>query len=246
MAVKTVNSAQIITGNTDVTAHVVTIADTPGARTVKDATTFSSLGYKVNRLGIRMGSLGLSGLLYSDADANIDSVVTPAMLGTEQDWSIAVPTTGAAIAAGDWCQFGVGRLQSWSRPLQIDELGKFEAKWDTNSAFSDGRTAAPLASRTTSGLTGTAVSMTGPTATQRLYALLQVTAAAGTNLVVKIQSDDNSGFTTATDRITFTTMSAVGYQLLSVAGDLSTETYWRATATIASSTFSFAVQIGVA
>jgi len=246
MAVKTINSAQIITGQADITAHTVAIAETPGARTVQDATTFSSLGYKVNRLGIRSGSLAIDALLHSDADANLDNVVLPSNLGALQDYSIAVPTTGATIAAGDWCQFGVGRLKSISRPLAIDQLGKLMAAWDTTDAFSDGRVAAPLASRTTSGLTGTAISMTGPAAGQRLHALLQVTAAAGTNLVVKIQSDDNSGFTTATDRITFSTTSAVGYQLSSVAGDLSTETYWRATATIASSTFSFAVQIGVA
>jgi hypothetical protein len=105
---------------------------------------------------------------------------------------------------------------------------------------------APLVSRTTAGLTGTAIPLTGPTASQSLYACLHVTAAAGTNLVVTVQSDDAIGFPSPTTRITFATMSAVGAQWLSVPGNLSTETHWRITATIATGTFTFLAGFGVA
>jgi hypothetical protein len=105
---------------------------------------------------------------------------------------------------------------------------------------------APLASRTTAGLTGTAIAMTGPTAAQSMYACLHVTAAAGTNLVVKVQSDDAIGFPSPTDRITFSTMSAVGSQWSSVVGNLSTETHWRILCTITSGTFTFLAGFGVA
>ena len=104
----------------------------------------------------------------------------------------------------------------------------------------------PHASYTTAGFTGDGVALTGPDAAQSLYAVIHVTAASGTDLAVKIQSDDNSGFTTATDRVTFSTVSAVSSQWSSVAGDLSTETHWRVGATVATGTFSVLVGFGVA
>lgn len=246
MAVKTVTSAQIIAGGADISSFTGSITEVPGTRTLRDAQNFASRGFKVHRLGIRAGAFGLAGQAWNDADTDLSATITPATLGDTQDVSLAVPASGADVVAGDWCQFGVGRLQSWSRPLAIDELGMFAASWATSEPFAIGKVAAPLATVTTSGLTGTAIALTGPAAGQRLYALLQVTAATGTDLAVTIQSDDNSSFTSATTRITFATVSAVGYQLLSVAGDLSTETHWRVVATVASDDFDLAVQIGVA
>jgi hypothetical protein len=140
-----------------------------------------------------------------------------------------------------------GLLKTLTHPTgAVGEAAKFAIAMQSDTGMSMGaRVAAPLTSYTTSGLTGTAIAMTGPTATQYMYAALHVTAASGTNLVVKIQSDDNSSFTSATDRITFSTVSAVGSQWSSVAGDLSTETHWRAVITVASGTFSCLCSIGV-
>jgi len=60
-----------------------------------------------------------------------------------------------------------------------------------------------------------------------LYAALHV-FGVGTNVAVKIQSDDNAGFTTPTDRVTFATATAIGAQWMELAGPVATDTYWRA------------------
>jgi hypothetical protein len=64
-------------------------------------------------------------------------------------------------------------------------------------------------------------------ATQKVYGALHVTGITGSpSLVVKAQSDDNSGFTSATDRLTFATMTDVGTDWQELAGAI-TDDYWR-------------------
>lgn len=87
-------------------------------------------------------------------------------------------------------------------------------------------------------------------ASQRLSASLHVFTLSGTSptLDVKVQSDDNSGFTTPTDRITFTQATTRSGQFSYVNGAI-TDTYWRVTWTLGGSatpTVAFAVAIGIA
>lgn len=80
---------------------------------------------------------------------------------------------------------------------------------------------------------------------QTLYAALHVLAVSGGSptLDLKIQSDDNSGMTSAIDRITFTQFTAVGSELLTLAGPVANDDWWRATWTITGSTPSFTVAV---
>lgn len=88
-------------------------------------------------------------------------------------------------------------------------------------------------------------SQLGPVAAgQSIYANLHVTAAAGSSLQVVVQSDDNSGFTSPTSRIVFTTTSGVTSQNLSLAGAI-TEEYWRVSCNISGGSFTFAVALGI-
>lgn len=81
-----------------------------------------------------------------------------------------------------------------------------------------------------------------------LHAALHVLEVSGTSpaLTVKIQSDDNSGFTTPTDRITFTVANGVTSEWKNVAGPI-TDDWWRVTYTISgtSPSFKFAVVAGI-
>ena len=82
-------------------------------------------------------------------------------------------------------------------------------------------------------------------ATQTLYAALHVTAYSGTSptLDVKIQSDDNGAFSSATDRITFTqNTGSIQSQWGSVNGAV-TDDYWRSVMTIGGTGPSFTVFI---
>ena len=106
------------------------------------------------------------------------------------------------------------------------------------------------ASRTSSG-TGTGRQLGAVSATQKMYAALHVLHAAGASadqsLTVIVQSDDNSGFTSPTTRISFTAATTVSEQFSSVDGAV-TDDYWRVSYTVSgtSPTFKFAVTAGIA
>lgn len=61
--------------------------------------------------------------------------------------------------------------------------------------------------------------------TQRIYAGIHITAISGDWTII-LESDDNSGFTTATTRATFANQTAVGDLFTSVAGAI-TDDWWR-------------------
>lgn len=113
-----------------------------------------------------------------------------------------------------------------------------------------GRLIHPGSAARTSSSTGTAYQLGAVVAGKSMYAALHVTAASGTtpSLTVKVQSDDNGSFTSATDRITFTaeTDATTHYQWGSVAGAV-TDDYWRISYTISGTnpSFSFAVTAGI-
>lgn len=112
-----------------------------------------------------------------------------------------------------------------------------------------GRLLHPASIARTSSSTGTGRQLGTVVAGKSLYAALHVGTASGTTptLDVKIQSDDNSGFTTPTDRITFSQRTASAtYDFGSVAGAI-TDDYWRISYTIAGTnpSFIFAVTAGI-
>lgn len=87
-------------------------------------------------------------------------------------------------------------------------------------------------------------------ATQYVYAAMHVISVSGTNptLDVKVQSDDNAGFTSATDRITFTQATATTSEWSTPKAGPITDDYWRINYTIGGTdtpTFNFIVVIGI-
>lgn len=83
---------------------------------------------------------------------------------------------------------------------------------------------------------------------KRVYAGLNIVAVSGgtPSLTVKVQSDDNAGFSSPTDRIVFNAATGVGSQFLSAAGPI-TDDYWRIVWTISGTTpsFKFAASVGI-
>lgn len=251
MAIATVQAAQIIVGGiADISPFTGSIGEVPGSISTVDVTTFASGGFTAMVPAQKSGVFAFSGFADFDSAGSpvgISTLITPALLGNQYGLSVAVPSTGSTVAVGDWATFGTGKLSSLT-PVQFSpsEAAAIEMSFATDSAFVQrGVVGANLAARTTS-YTGSAIALTGPAAGRSLYGILHVTATTGTNLVVKIQSDDNAGFTSPTDRITFATMSATGWQQSSVAGSLITETHWRVTATVGSGSFTWCCYFGIA
>ena len=80
-------------------------------------------------------------------------------------------------------------------------------------------------------------------ATEKCYVGIHCYGVSGTStptVTFKLQSDDNSSFTSPTDRITFTSITAVGSDFQSVAGAI-TDQYWRLNYTISGTNPSFSI-----
>lgn len=208
-------------------------------------TNFGSGGFTEFKPGLIRGEFMVDAFQDFDADV-MDDELGVAALGTQYPISVQPNPTGTETA-GDAAWFSRGIVTKY------DPLGgaKGQAAKALTGAVYDtavirGYVAHPEAARTSTG-TGTAVALTGPTASQKLYAALHVTAYSGfTNVVFKIQSDDGSGFGSATDRITFATVTSTTSEFASVAGSFSSETHHRITWTVTGSgSVTFAGYFGV-
>lgn len=210
-------------------AHEVSIGNLK--RRMVPFTTFNDGGFETTKPGLAQGDANVK--LYQDYDAGVlDDQISFGQLGTQYPISV-VPSQTGTITAGDPCIIARGVLSD-TNPLAgaKGDAGQAELGLTFDTVTSRGFVAHPLAARTTTG-NGTAVAQAGPSATQSLYAALHVTAYSGlTNVVFKVQSDDNSGFSSATDRITFTTVTGTTSEWKSVAGDFSSETHLRPTWTV--------------
>jgi len=90
----------------------------------------------------------------------------------------------------------------------------------------------------------TANNLGAATASQTIYSALHVyTVNSAGTLDCVIQSDDSSGFSSPTTRITHTQFSAIGSEIKSLAGAV-TDTYWRCSFTISGS-FDFTISLAI-
>lgn len=106
----------------------------------------------------------------------------------------------------------------------------------------------PSAARTSTA-SGTARQLGAVSATQRVFSAVHVIAASGSSptLDITIRSDDASGFSSPTTRVTHTQFTTTGSEFSSAAGAI-TDDWWRVTATIGGSSpsFTFIVIVGIA
>jgi hypothetical protein len=75
-----------------------------------------------------------------------------------------------------------------------------------------------------------------------------VTGTATPTITARIESDNASGFPSATTQLTFTGATAIGGQFLSTSGSAITDDWWRVAWTITgtSPSFLFAMAFGIA
>lgn len=216
-------------------------------KTMPVCTTFNDGAFVCVKPGLISGAATVTG--YQDyATGVLDDTINITSLGSQYPITV-IPNPTGTVTAADTCWMSRGLLGS-ENPLDgaKGDMGGFEMMFPYDTAIVQGKVAAPSAVVTTTG-NGTAVALPGPTAAQRLYASLHVFAYSGfTNVVFTVESDDNSGFTTPTVRLTFTTVTslATGPQFISVAGNFSTETHHRIVRTVSGAgSITFAASFGV-
>lgn len=210
----------------------------------KDATTYASNGWRIRKVGLANHMLDI-GAFQDYATTGIDPKFPISGLGGLNVFTVAPQNLAATLA--DPCFLGQGVL-THLKPLsgEVGELARLELGWRGDSQLVRGQVLHPEAARTATG-NGTATAFTTPTATQTLYANFHVLSVTGAGTITfTIQTDDNSGMTTPTTRITSSAFAAVGAQRSTLAGALSGESHIRTTWTIAGFTsVTFVVAAGV-
>lgn len=246
MAAQTFMQALIGVGAYDLSAVSGEVQMSPRKVVTKEVPNFAGGGFMHRAVGVREAAFKVAG--WTDfAAGKVGQQFTDAQLGSQQLAYVAVPGT----TAGDPAEFVRGSVTSLSMwGGKIGDASPFTLEIEPDAAAVTGTLMAPLAARTTTG-SGTAVAVTGPTATQRVYAALHVTAASGTSptLAAKIQSAPTAGFASPTDRVTFTTATVAGWQYASIPVAAITDGWWRVVWTIGgtgSPSFTFAALAGVA
>lgn len=246
MAAQALTDAQVWYGPFDISQFTGELST--GAETdMKAANAVTCGGYKAVFPTITKAEASLSG--FTDMAGNaVNAQFATSQRGRQDAFSI-IPK-GSTAVAGDAAIFTRGQLAKYN-PLKgsTGDIAGFDLSLESDTAEIYGAVGATLVSRTVAGLTGTSVQLgavgTGATGiTQKFWAALHVTAAAGTNLAVSIQSDNAVGFPSPAAVTSFTTVSAVGWQFVTVNGPL-TDDWFRVIATIASGTFTFGVTFGV-
>lgn len=187
-------------------------------------------------------------VMQDHATDEVDQLLGLANLSTEFPISVvpAGETEGSVAYTFNANQFAYSPIDGQPDGLAMASLSGM----GTGSPVVRGTLMHPNATARTSSGTTTGVQVGAVGSTQTMYAALHVLSASGTSptLDVIIESDDNSGFTSDTDRITFTQATGIGSEWSTVAGAI-TDDYWRIRYTIGGSatpTFTFAVVIGIA
>lgn len=196
------------------------------AREMKDSTTFNDGGFGCVKPGLISGQAKISGFQDWATDV-LDDDISVAQLGSQYAFTV-IPNPTGTVTAADTCWMSRGLIGE-EQPMTgaKGDMAGFELGVPYDTAIVQSKVLAPKAAVTVD-TTGTAVAMTGPTAAQRLYAVLHVFAYSSfTNVVFTIQTDDAVGFPSQTTRITFATVTGVTSEFASVAGNFSAETHVR-------------------
>lgn len=244
MAVQYWKDMSILVGSLELAGYAKSFSVTNEV-TPLDTTSLASTGWTSSIGGLKSGSVQFE-FMQDVATGSVDDTLYP-LLGVA-----GTPKSIVTNSADGSAAYLLKSLPLAYTPVQgaVGELamGSFSGSSSTGPVVL-GRLIHPSSTARTSSSTGTGQQLGAVSATQSVYAALHVLSFSGTSptLDVIVQSDDNSGFTTPTTRLTFTQATGKTSQMTSLAGAI-TDTYWRVSYTIGGSatpTFAFAVTCGI-
>jgi hypothetical protein len=217
---------------------------------VKKTTNWKSGGAEENVAAVHGCSIKAGGQWEAGSIGKPDDTFW-AMRRTLDPWSVA-PRSDSDLAAGG-LMYVLGRavrskFQFWDA---VGEVAPWSGEARSAWPLARGKCLHPSGTPRTATGTGTAVLVGAASAIQKVYANLHVLSISGTatpTITVKIQSDDNAGFTTPADVAggSFAAATTISGQAIRMAGPV-TDTYFRASWTITGTTpsFLFLVSLGI-
>jgi hypothetical protein len=207
---------------------------------VVDATSFASGGWREFKPGLRRATAAVKGFF----DPALFEAVASSLIASNV--LLGVSVTGQA---GSAAYIARGLEHKAGLPAKLGEMAMLETELTTSApeGVVRGSVLLPKATATASG--NSSGQQLGSVSTgQKIHAALFCFAASGTSpsLSVKVQSDDNAGFSSPTDRVMFSPFTATGYEMAATAGAIS-DNYWRVSWSISgtSPSFTFAVLAGI-
>lgn len=201
---------------------------------------------RVNRAGLYVVSMSASGHQEHDSA----SVLVDDALSADMGVDNSIVSIGSNVSAEGDILYSFQGLMAGYSPIQgsVGDLAGFGFSAEGSGRWFRGKLLADKSARTATG-NSTGIQLGTIAATKNMHASLHIFAASGTNptLDVTVESDDNSGFTSATTRLTFTQADSAGAEFLGpTAGPGGSDDYWRVAWTIGGSdpSFTFAVVFG--
>ena len=205
-----------------------------------DSTTFGGSGWKEVSGGLKTSSFEGAGY-FEQLDKAVDKELFDALGSSEK-----LAMFGASEVATQPGYMWRGTQAAYNLGGAIGEL----AAWNMTLGGADrygvirGQLAKARGSHSATGVVGSVLSLGAIPSGKRVFLGVQV-FAPGTTVTLKLQSDDASGFASATDRGTLGPITAKGGYLLAVDGPI-TDTHWRVNASAITGTFDLAAFVGVA
>lgn len=192
-----------------------------------DATLFSGGGYTSAVAGMKTLLLTAAGFNeYSTAANTSSDELLCSLLGSASE----VTAVCTSNAAGEIAVMTRGFVSN-HKPVdgKVGDLPALNFKVSpVGNRILQGYVSVSSASTVSGATNGTGFNLGLLAAGQYCYATVHMLTRTGTlTLTPLIEADDNSGFSSAATQTTGSAMSAVGSQLLTVAGAVATETYWR-------------------
>lgn len=204
----------------------------------KDSTTFGSGGWRTVDAGLRTVEMSMGGFL--DTVGAVDAEAFPA-LGTQVAY-----TAGLVETAGLGAYMFEGAKFNYEQLGAVGELAPFSLNCYHKGSYGlvRGTLMKARGNVSATGALGSGLQLGAVSATQRLYATFHI-FSAGSTITAVVESDDNSGFTTATTRATIGPLTVAGGTWVTPVAGAITDDYWRFRVTAITGTFSVAGAIGI-
>lgn len=211
----------------------------------KDATNYASNGWGEVLGGIASAEISGEGQWEAGDPSKVDDA-SWSQLGGLGPWSISANNSAAV---GDLAYLTYAMRSAYKLGEAVGEVAPWTGTAKSSWPVARGQFAHPPGTARTASGTGTGLNLGAIAADSRLYAALHVLSVSGTtpSITVRVESDDNSGFSSATTRLTFDAATAVSGQILRTDGTAITDTWWRMAWTISGTTpsFLFAGSLGI-
>lgn len=237
MAVQAVLNQQIVLADFDASCRITDYSGAVDVETL-DASTVCSTGWTEYVAGMKTWTVGVNGFVDFAANQIDAKLGLSGNLGAAIDPITICPTANGG-ADGEIAFTGRGLNTQYQvlqgnrgqlAPFTMNVGGRLEP-------LVRGTVLHPTTTARTASGNGTARQLGAVSATQRIYLALHVVAISGApTFSVVLESDDNSGFTSPTTRITSASYSATtGSERQSLAGAI-TDDYWRVKWTVTGGT----------